>query len=134
VVTQAQERDADAHAIDMILGGLEPSDPQFDFRTLAIALAFAVLSNKGVHTESAGVQTHPRRFDRLYNAMTRFIDDDNHQLWGVVVVWMKIHLDNARIGPPDPPPEGYRTFRQCASAYIDHLAAHLTWDAPRQRI
>jgi Peptidase U49 len=131
--SQAQEKDADAHAIDMILGGIASSDSRFDFRGLAIALAYAVLSNKGVHTGSAGLQTHPRRFDRLYNAVARYVDDPNHRLWGVVVVWIKIHLDNSRIGTPDPPEHGYATFKQCASAYIDHLAKHLTWDKPREQ-
>ena len=72
-----------------------------------------------------------RRFDRLYNAISRYVDDPNHRLWGVVVVWIKIHLDNSPTGSPVPREGGYATFKECASAYIDHLAKHLTWDEPR---
>lgn len=63
--SQAQEKGADAHAIDMIIGGIAPGDARFDARGLTIALAFALLSNGGIHTGSAGAKSHPRRFDRL---------------------------------------------------------------------
>lgn len=132
----ARERDADAHAVDLILGGLDEKSAVFNKRALGVVLAFGVLAAKSLHEKhrddagteyfSAGGKRHPRRFDRLFNALDRHIKDPNHDVWGVVVAMLKLHLDNSPVGSPSSAP--YPTFRACAEAYVEHAADVLHWE------
>lgn len=132
-----RERDADAHAVAMVLDGLDETSDVFKKRAMGVAVAFGVLAAFSLHQErfgqkgmhySAGGPGHPRRFDRLFNAMDRHISDPNHDVWGILVAILNLHFSNSKVGLPVGPADGYATFRDCVSAYVDHASAVLHWE------
>jgi hypothetical protein len=132
-----RERDADAHAVAMVLDGIDETSDVFKKRAMGVAVAFGVLAAFSLHQErfgqkgmhySAGGPGHPRRFDRLFNAIDRHISDPNHDVWGILVAILNLHFSNSKVGLPVGPADGYATFWDCVSAYVDHASAVLHWE------
>lgn len=114
------EKEADNEATDWILNhSLDEWDDMFVKRSIGIAIAFEVLTAKGIYTGNFGGVTHPFTYDRLYNTLVRYITDPNHIVWALVASTLKLHLDNAKISTLD---VVYKDFHECVNAYIDLLS------------
>jgi hypothetical protein len=115
-----QERDADAEAADWILSGVEFESRFFTKRAAGSSVALMAIAAYGIHSQRHGGQTHPRRFDRLFNTLDRYAAaDPNHPAWVFATVALKLHLDQSDYAVPA---VEYESFRECISAYVDVIA------------
>lgn len=118
--TLCDEREADYSAADWIMNpSLEDDDPRFIKRAIGIAVALEVLTSQGIHTGKYGGTKHPPSYDRLIHTLRRFIQNDNHVVWAVVVVTLKLHIDSKGMQMPD---TKYETWIACAEDYANVLA------------
>ena len=115
-----EEREADYSAAEWIMHpSLRDDDPKFVKRAIGIAIALEVMTSYGIYTGEFGGTTHPPSYDRLIHTLRRFIHDDNHFVWVVVVATMKLHLDSAGTQTPD---TEYKSCVDCAEDYANILA------------
>lgn len=115
-----QESDADADAVDWILGGVDVTTLAFTKRAIATTVALLAMTARGVHSGAFGGNKHPRSFDRMFNALDRHNLDSNHAVWMFATVALKLHLDNSE---QTPAMNEFESFRDCMDAYVDQLAA-----------
>lgn len=113
-----QERDADAWAADWVLvrGGV--AGPALQKRGLGVALALLVLVSSGIYTGGFNGITHPRDFDRLFNALAHRIPDDVG-VWEMVLGILCLHLTNVSLAMPVGP---YEDAAEAADACFNYLA------------
>lgn len=114
------EREADYAASDWIVfQDLPETDDKFIKRTLGIAIAFEVMTAYGIYTGKHGGSTHPYSYDRLINTLHRYISDDDHVVWALLVSTIKLHLDNKKLETPD---RVFETFYECVNTYADIIS------------
>lgn len=65
--SQHEEREADKHATDWLLGGLPQTDPKLKKRALGLTVAVLCLQSLEVDTVSCLRNTHPAAHDRIFN-------------------------------------------------------------------
>ncbi len=116
-----QEREADAWAADWLLVRGDPARPNLQKRALGVAVALLVLVSGGIHSGSFNGVTHPRDFDRLYNALAHRIPKDFDAVWGMVTGILYLHLTNKDLLPAHLGP--FNTAWDAADALITHLAS-----------
>lgn len=113
------EQDADNWAADRVLG-----DPGMDERVMAkrsvgVALALLLSVAIGIHGGSFGGRTHPRSFDRLFNALAQRVPAESETAWAMVVALLSLHMTAKRIKVPRGP---FDTFAEAADSMISALA------------
>lgn len=95
------EKEADYEATEWLLNHDIPEDDmRFTKRAFGIALAFEVLTARGIYTGNYGGKTHPYSYDRLYNNLDRYLPNPLHIIWAFLSSVLKLHLDNAKIDTP----------------------------------
>ena len=118
----SQERDADYHAGDWILGAQDPSDQRFVKRALGIAVALVVDVARTIHADIHGGHSHPRPYDRLIHLFDRYLANDGWNVtWAFIVAALKLHFDNSPVTLPSRA-KGHADFRAAVDAYVDVLA------------
>ena len=114
------EKEADAEATDWLLNhSLDEWDYKFIKRALGIAVAFEVLTAKGIYTKTFDGITHPYSYNRLYHSLDKYINDPQHVVWALIASTLKLHLDNQKI---DTPKIIYKDFKECVNSYMDLLS------------
>jgi hypothetical protein len=114
------EKEADAEATDWLLNhSLDEWDYKFIKRALGIAVAFEVLTARGIYTRKFGGITHPYSYDRLFQNLDKYINDPQHIVWALIASTLKLHLDNKNIKTPE---VVYADFKECVNSYIDLLS------------
>jgi Peptidase U49 len=114
-----QEKQADGEAADWLLSMIEPNGLFFTKRAAGLIVALMAIAAYGIHTEQHDGRHHPRRFERLFNSLDRYVRDPNHAAWVFATVALKLHLDHSGYKVPV---KEYETFRDCISAYLDVIA------------
>jgi hypothetical protein len=115
-----EEKEADSWAADWVLSADELSPGEMVKRSVGVAVAILLLVSGGVYTGDFGGTTHPRHFDRLYNAIAHRVSRDREEAWGVVVAVLSLHFTNA--GFEIPRSREFDDFASAADALIDELA------------
>jgi hypothetical protein len=114
------EKEADSEATDWLLNhSLDEWDYKFIKRALGIAVAFEVITARGIYTGDFGGVTHPYSYDRLYQNLDNYIHDPLHIVWSLLASTLKLHLDNKNIPTPE---ISYENFKECVNNYIDILS------------
>jgi hypothetical protein len=117
------EREADYEMADWILDhSIEIKDMRFIKRSLGIAIAFETMIACGIYKNNYGGLFHPPFYDRLIHTLSPYIKDHNHVVWSVIVVAIKLHMDNVNIDTPDCI---YSTFYECVNSYADILSYNI---------
>jgi hypothetical protein len=114
-----QERDADAWVADWVLSRGAPTAPEMIKRSIGVALALLTLVSRGIYMGKFNGVTHPRDFDRLYNALAHRVPAANDEAWAVIVVVLSLHCTNANVPIPEGP---FEDHAEAANAFLDLLA------------
>jgi len=118
--TIASEKEADAEATDWLLNHLlDEWDYKFIKRALGIAVAFEVMTARGIYTGDFDGVTHPYHYDRLYQNLDKYIHDPQNIVWALLASTLKLHLDNKKVVTPE---IVYSDFKECVNSYIDLLS------------
>lgn len=67
-----EERQADLHATDWILGGIPHSTPELKKRTLGIVAAVLCIQSLEVNTKNSSQNTHPNAYERIHYNTERY--------------------------------------------------------------
>lgn len=114
-----QEREADYEAIDWIMGGVEPTAPEYRKRALGASVALLYLLVTGVYSDSHGGDSHPKDYNRLMYTMERHVPPDRHDVWGFIAGMLSLYCQDARVpcrqGPHD-------NFHEWCNALVEELA------------
>lgn len=86
------EKDADRAAATWLIDGLQANDKEFIQRIFGVAVALLWPAALEAYVPSSG-ETHPPGYDRLYQILFQFVDDDRHPVWGFVSIPLGMHLD-----------------------------------------
>lgn len=114
------EKEADFEATDWLLNhSLDEWDDKFIKRALGIAMAFEVLTARGIYTGDYGGISHPYSYDRLFHNLEKYITDPQHLVWAFICSTLKLHLDNKKIETPE---IEYKDFKECVNSYLDLLS------------
>ncbi len=114
------EKEADAEATDWLLNHpLDEWDYKFIKRALGIAIAFEVLTARGIYSGNFGGRTHPYSYDRLYQNLDKYINDPSHIVWAFLASTLKLHLDNKKIETLE---VVYTDFKECVNSYMNLLS------------
>lgn len=113
------EQDADNWAADRVLGDSEMAERAVAKRSVGVALALLLIVAVGIHGGSFGGRTHPRSFDRLFNALAHRIPAGAETAWAMVVALLSLHMTAKRIKVPRGP---FDTFAETADSMISALA------------
>lgn len=115
-----EERDADAWAAEWVLARGQPPLDQLDKRALGVSMALLMILARGVHTGEMNGVTHPRDFDRLYNALAHRIPPELDRVWWMVTGILSLHLTAKGLMPDGLGP--FDSAYDAANAIIDHIA------------
>jgi len=118
-VSLDQERDADRWAADWVLGGDRIIKNEVMKRALGVALALMLLVATGVHGGDFGGKTHPRAYDRLFNALVHRVPREIEEPWAMIVALLSLHLTAKGFPVPTGP---FDTFFEAVDAMITQLA------------
>lgn len=113
------EKDADRAAAKWLLDGLEADDKEFVQRIFGIAVALLWTATLEAYVPSSG-ETHPPGYDRLYQILSLFVDDDWHPVWSFVSIALKMHLDAS--GAQFDREMSHQTARDAANYFCDILS------------
>lgn len=86
------EKDADRGAAKWLLDGLQSTDNEFIQRIFGIAIALLWMATLEAYVPSTG-ETHPPGYDRLYQTLSLFVDDDWHPVWSFTSIALEMHLE-----------------------------------------
>lgn len=89
------EKYADRESAKWLLDGLQSTDKEFIQRIFGIAIALLWTATLDAYVPSAG-ETHPPGYDRLYQTLSIFVDDDWHPVWEFVSIALGMHLRASR--------------------------------------
>jgi hypothetical protein len=123
-----QENETDYEAVDWIVG------PNPDIRSalfikqmLGITCALEVLLIRKIYSPKSGGNTHPHAWNRIFNVIRRFIQDNDHPIFAFATMTIKLHLDNANIAVTS---KVYEDFFESFDAYIDVLSKRDLFSSP----
>jgi len=91
-----QERESDLSATEWILGGVVDEKIQ-NKRALGIAIATLVITAQDILVGEFKETTHPRSFQRLYDAITPYIKNEDHLVYAFSTVICHINMAIADI-------------------------------------
>ena len=113
------EREADRFAWEWVLG--EAGIPWSEYMKRAIGITLCMIAFSCAETHAMGnSDTHPRWYDRYSAfAVEYFGDEPNAHIWGIAVVLLKIHMDDAGIKAPE---EVETSLKDLADIYFDILS------------
>lgn len=116
-----QEREADRYAADFIMSEVSEQDGMiFTKRAFGICVALFSLVTLGLYTGDYGGVTHPKHYDRLFNTLSDYVQNENHLVWSFLTGIFKLHFDNAGIKVDDK--KIFDSFLECVNCYIDLLS------------
>jgi hypothetical protein len=113
------EQDADNWAADRVLGDAGMDERAMGKRSVGVALALLLSVAVGIHGGSFGGRTHPRSFDRLFNALAHRVPAESETAWAMVVALLSLHMTAKGIQVPRGP---FDTFAEAADSMISALA------------
>ncbi|MDA3821683.1 MAG: phage exclusion protein Lit family protein [Bacteroidales bacterium] len=71
-LSEQEEKDADRHATDWLLSGLEENVPMMKKRAVGIAVGVLCLQSLEVNTNSCLRNTHPNAHDRIFDCLSEY--------------------------------------------------------------
>ncbi len=71
-LSEQEEKDADRHATDWLLSGLEVNCPMMKKRALGIAVGVLCLQSLEVSSKSCLRNTHPNAHDRIFDCLSKY--------------------------------------------------------------
>jgi Peptidase U49 len=96
-----QEKDADREAARWLLEHTEGSERRQLERRLGVGTALIYLATYDVYLPGGHGESYPPGYDRLFQTLCRFLDDEDEeqseQVWAFVAVALMLHLHNKRI-------------------------------------
>lgn len=114
------ERDADYQATEWIMLGQEEDDDVFLKRCLGVAVALSGLTALGFRGGDWGGINHPRHYDRLLNCLDRVVSNDDHKIWVVVLMILKLYIDNSDVEVDES--IEHDSARSCVDYYVETLS------------
>ncbi len=115
-----QERAADRVAAEWMLDSPGLSARVLLERQLGITIALGWLASLTVYLGHAS-KSHPPAWDRLYQFLEQYIEDDHHIVWAFAVEMIGVHLWNQRRSEIDPKRE-FGSPKEGLSYYINVLS------------
>lgn len=113
-----QEKEADEEATRWILEDC-PDVSSCEKRELGIAIAILVLTSLDYTRGTFESASHPRSYQRLFDAFVDTIKEEDHRVYGFIIVIMKAYLDRYGIETQEDPT---RTYFACFQEYCKVLA------------
>ena len=113
-----QEKVADEEATRWILQDC-PKGAPCEKRALGIAIAILVLTSLDYTRGTFESASHPRSYQRLFDAMVDTINDEDHRVYGFIIVIMKAYMDRYGIESKEDPT---RSYFACFQDYCKILA------------
>lgn len=113
------EREADASALQWLLGKTDPQSSRFTQRLLGVLVAQITACAYGIHAGGFASSTHPRSFDRLYNSLLAFPLADDHEAWVFTASALSLHIQHSSFDVEPPSDGGHKDLVEWC---IDHLA------------
>jgi hypothetical protein len=93
VASILQEKDADRDAAKWLLEGIAEDKPEFFIRGCGIATALLWLASMNAYIKYDLDQAdHPPAYDRLFQTLSAFIEDDFHPVWGFTVIMLELYV------------------------------------------
>jgi hypothetical protein len=114
-----QERDADKWMNEWLFTRGSPAEDQIWKRAIGLAVTLSLPVSRGMYTGDFNGITHPRDFDRVYNALDNISSPKSEDAWGLIVAVLSLHYANIDQVVPHGP---FKDFKEATNAFIDHLA------------
>lgn len=89
--SRAQEREADESATKWILDGVTDED-KLQKRGLGIAIAALVLTSRDILAGEFKETTHPKSFERLYEAINPYFPEQDHLVYAFSTIILHVHM------------------------------------------
>ncbi len=115
-----QEKAADRMAAEWLLDSPGLSPRALLDRQLGITIALGWLASLTVYVGHSSI-THPPAWDRLYQFLEQYIEDNHNIVWAFAAEMVGVHLWNQRRPEVDPERE-FGSFKEEVNYYIDVLS------------
>lgn len=115
-----QEKVADMRAAEWLLDSPDIQPNAMLKRQLGIAVALGWLASREVYVGKSGGNSHPPGYDRLFQVLDQYVEDDNDLIWAFVSVLLGVHLHNGQIELEMD--QEFSSFKDCVNYYINEIS------------
>jgi len=115
-----QEKDADRAAADWLLGSPDLDGRELLKRQLGVTIALGWLASRNVYIGHSS-KTHPPAWDRLYQILEQYVENDHAIAWAFAAAMLGVHLENQRRSEIDMERE-FSSFKEAVSYDVDVLS------------
>lgn len=121
-VSIEQEKTADMRAAEWLLDSTGVDEKALLKRQLGIAVGLGWLASLNIYLGPTGGDTHPSGYDRLFQVLDQFVEDDNSVLWAFVSVILGVHLQNQEVEIELDLEREFTSFREVVNYYVDVIS------------
>ena len=121
-VSIEQEKAADMRAAAWLLDSPGIGDDALLKRQLGIAVGLGWLASLNVYIVQPGNATHPPGYDRVFQVLEQYVEDDNSPAWAFTMTLLSLHLQNQQEPIPLEYDREFTSFRDAANYYIDVIS------------
>lgn len=115
-----QEKEADRAAAEWLLGSPDLDGKELLKRQLGVTIALGWLASRNVYIGHSST-THPPAWDRLYQVLEQYVENDDAIAWAFAAALLGVHLENQRRSEIDLGKE-CESFKEGVNDYIDILS------------
>jgi hypothetical protein len=117
-----QEKAADMRAAAWLLDSPGIEDDARLKRELGVAVGLGWLASLNVYVVQSGNETHPPGYDRVFQVLEQYVEDDNSPVWAFTMTLLSLHLENQQEPIPLDYDREFTSFKDAANYYIDVIS------------